>query len=233
MGKLAIIPARSGSKGLKDKNIKTLLGMPLLGYTIRAALDSAIFDTVMVSTDSEEYAEIAKKYGADVPFLRSEAASGDMSTMWDVIKEVEGWYKEHGHMFDPITLLQPTSPLRDADDIIKAHKLFSDKGANAVISVCEAEHSPLWSNILSPDLSMERFAETDDAISCRQQLPAYYRTNGAIYIFNHKALENIANLYTDRCYAYIMQQSHSVDIDSELDFVIAEAVMHVELNGKY
>lgn len=103
--RLAVIPARSGSKGLKDKNIKLLQGIPLVGYTIKAALDSGIFDIVMVSTDSERYAEIAKKFGAEVPFLRSESTSGDRPTSWDVVKEVVEQYTEQGHKFDSITLL--------------------------------------------------------------------------------------------------------------------------------
>lgn len=223
--RLAVIPARSGSKGLKDKNIKLLQGIPLVGYTIKAALDSGIFDIVMVSTDSERYAEIAKKFGAEVPFLRSESTSGDRPTSWDVVKEVVEQYTEQGHKFDSITLLQPTSPLRSADDIIQAHKLFDDKDANSVISVCEAEHSPLWSNVIEPNLSMEHFAQTDDNVSCRQQLSTYYRLNGAIYIVNDKALHNIENLYLEKSYAYIMEQSHSIDIDSEFDFIIAEAIL--------
>lgn len=228
MKRLAIIPARSGSKGLKDKNIKLLAGIPLIGYTIKAALDSGIFDIVMVSTDSKKYAEIAEKLGAEVPFLRSEITSRDVSTSWDVVKEVINQYREQGYKFDLITLLQPTSPLRDAGDIIGAHKLFEDKNANSIISVCEAEHSPLWSNVLKADLSMELFAETDDVVSCRQQLPTYYRQNGAIYIVNDKALNNINNIYKEKCYAYIMNQSHSIDIDSELDFMIAEAIIKVK-----
>lgn len=223
--RLAVIPARSGSKGLKDKNIKLLQGIPLVGYTIKAALDSGIFDIVMVSTDSERYAEIAKKFGAEVPFLRSESTSGDRPTSWDVVKEVVEQYTEQGHKFDSITLLRPTSPLRSADDIIQAHKLFDDKDANSIISVCEAEHSPLWSNVIEPNLSMEHFAQTDDNVSCRQQLSTYYRLNGAIYIVNDKALHNIENLYLEKSYAYIMEQSHSIDIDSEFDFIIAEAIL--------
>lgn len=225
MKRLAVIPARSGSKGLKDKNIKPLHGIPLIGYTIKTALDSGIFDIVMVSTDSESYAKIAEELGAEVPFLRSKVTSGDRSTSWDVVSEVVEQYRNQGHIFDSITLLQPTSPLRSVDDIVRAHKLFDDKGANSVISVCEAEHSPLWSNVIEPDLSMEHFAETDDIVSSRQQLPTYYRLNGAIYIVNDKALHDIKNIYKEKSYAYIMEQNHSVDIDSEFDFMIAEAII--------
>ena len=229
MKRLAIIPARSGSKGLRDKNIKLLAGIPLVGYTIKAALDSNVFDIVMVSTDSEEYAKIVRTFGAEIPFLRSEVTSRDKSTLWDVAQEVVEQYREQGYKFTSVTLLQPTSPLRDADDIVGAHKLFDDRKANSIISVCEAEHSPLWSNIIEPNLSMEHFAETDDVVSCRQQLPKYYRINGAIYIINDKVLSEINNMYHANCYAYIMEQSHSIDIDSELDFIIAEAIINTKL----
>lgn len=225
MKNLAIIPARSGSKGLKDKNIKKLAGIPLIGYTIKAALESQIFDTVMLSTDAEEYAEIARMYGAEVPFLRSEYTSRDTASSWDVVQEVVRQYRKLGYEFDSITILQPTSPLRNAEDILQAHKLFYEKNANAVISVCEAEHSPFWSNIIEADLSMKHFAETDHPMSYRQELGTFYRLNGAIYVVNHEALEDVDNMYTRKCYAYVMEQSHSIDIDSKLDFIIAEAVM--------
>ena len=231
MKNLAIIPARSGSKGLRDKNIKELAGIPLLGYTIKAALDSRLFDTVMLSTDSEEYGEIAKKFGAQVPFLRSAYTSSDTASSWDAVKEVFCRYSEMGCEYETITLLQPTSPLRTADDIIRAHNLFWEKRANSVISVCEAEHSPCWSNIIETDLSMRHFAQTDHPTSYRQELQTYYRLNGAIYIINKEMLNNIDSMYEERCYAYIMEQSHSIDIDSELDFVIAEAVIKKEELG--
>lgn len=228
MRNLAIIPARSGSKGLKDKNIRKLVGIPLVGYTIKAALDAQIFDTVMLSTDAEEYAEIGRAYGAEVPFLRSEYTSLDTASSWDVVKEVVHQYRKLGYEFDSIAMLQPTSPLRNAEDIIRAYNLFCEKKANAVISVCEAEHSPLWSNVLTPDLAMKHFAETDHPTSYRQELGTFYRLNGAIYIVNHAVLEDVDGMYQNQCYAYIMEQCHSIDIDSELDFIIAEAVMRAK-----
>ena len=112
MKNLAIIPARSGSKGLKDKNIKNLAGKPLLAYAINAAIDSGLYDTVHVSTDSEIYADIAEKNGADVPFLRNAETATDTSSTWDAVKYVLQEYEKQGKTFDVITVLQPTSPLR-------------------------------------------------------------------------------------------------------------------------
>ena len=126
MRNIAIIIARSGSKGLKDKNIRLLNGKPLMAYTIEAALKSKCFDTVMVSTDSVKYKKIAEEYGAKVPFLRSKENSKDKTSPWEVVKEVLDKYKQMGKEYDTLCLLQPTSPLRDDKDIKKAYKLFVD-----------------------------------------------------------------------------------------------------------
>lgn len=222
MNNLAIIPARSGSKGVKDKNIKLLKGLPLMGYSVKAALESKMYSHVMVSTDSQHYAEVARQCGAEVPFLRSEALAQDKSSSWDAVKEVVQKYQELGITFDTVTLLQPTSPLRDADDIRNAFHVFEEKKANAVISVCEVDHSPLWSNILDEDHSMIHFAENIRLNSNRQMLPTYYRLNGAIYLLKITTLSKIENLYADHCYACIMSREKSVDIDSLDDFEYAE-----------
>lgn len=151
MNNLAIIPARSGSKGLKDKNIKLLNGKPMISYSIEAAKDAGIYSHIFVSTDSEKYGAIAEEYGAEVPFYRSARNASDMASSWDVVKEVLLKYKKLGVDFDTFTLLQPTSPLRDSRDIQSAYSLLIEKNAIAVISVCEMEHSPLWSNTLPED----------------------------------------------------------------------------------
>lgn len=223
MRNIAIIPARSGSKGLKDKNIKLLGNKPLMAYSIEAAIQSKCFDEVMVSTDSEEYAKIAREYGANVPFLRSAETSSDQASSWDAVKEVLKLYEEkYGKKFDVITLLQPTSPLRNAKDICDCVEFYKEKDAMAVISVCEMEHSPYWCNVLGEDLSMEKFAETDNPNINRQALQTFYRQNGAIYMLNTKVLENIEKIYDEKCYAFIMAQNKSIDIDSEMDFKMVE-----------
>lgn len=228
---IAVIPARSGSKGLKDKNIKQLNGMPLMGYSIKAAIESGQFDVVHVSTDSEEYAKIACEYGADVPFLRSEVLSSDTASTWDAMKYVIEEYKKRGKEFNTLTVLQPTSPLRDAEDIKGAVAFFEEKNANMISSVCEMEHSPLWSNTLPEDLSMTDFEDEKIATLPRQSLPTYYRENGAIYILKVSHLFGEANIYKDGCYAYKMSNAHSVDIDSELDFLIAKCIMEDVANN--
>lgn len=224
MKNIAVIPARSGSKGLKDKNIKILNGKPLIAYTIEAALDSGVFDEVMVSTDSEKYASIAKKFGAAVPFLRSEELSADASSSWDAVKDVLIRYKNSGNDFDTVCLLQPTSPLRPAEDIKKAFSLFIQKDAKAVVSVCETDHSPLWCNTLPDSLSMDGFIK-EESISPRQLLNKYYRINGAIYFTNIKHLFGFNTIYSNNCYAYVMDKLFSIDIDDETDFSLAEFLM--------
>lgn len=225
MSVLAVIPARSGSKGLKDKNIKKLNGKPLLVYTIEAALHSCIFDQVHVSTDSEEYANISRKHGADVPFLRDLSLSSDESTTWDAMKYVLDEYKKRGMDFDILTVLQPTSPLRDAQDIQHAWKFFQEKNADMISSVCEMNHSPLWSNTLPEDLSLKNFEDERIVYIPRQNLPIYYRENGAIYIVKSQILLTKNNIYKENSYAFIMDRMHSVDIDDEIDFELAELLI--------
>lgn len=225
MNNLAIITARSGSKGLKDKNIKELNGLPLLAYSIRAAVKSGKFSHVMVSTDSQLYADIAVKYGAEVPFLRAEETATDTASSWAVVKEVLLKYKELGMEFDTVTLLQPTSPMRTAEDIVGAYDLYQKKGATSVVSVCEMEHSPMWSNTLPESASMDGFLDRANNAP-RQRLKAYYRLNGSIYIVNTQHLLADNNIYDAGSYAYIMPNERSIDIDTELDFLIAEAVMN-------
>lgn len=220
MNNIAIITARSGSKGLKDKNIKPLHNKPLIYYSINAAIESKMFSHVMVSTDSERYAEIARECGAEVPFLRSSQMSSDTAGSWDVVKEVLGGYTER---FDTVCLLQPTSPLRTAEDIINGYREFTEKGADAVTGVCEMDHSPLWSMTLDYTLSLTEFRR-GLADAPRQKLPTYYRINGALYIRKINYNGGINILDTNE-YAFIMDRGRSVDIDNIDDFNYAEFLM--------
>ena len=237
MKNIAIIIARSGSKGLPHKNIKLLAGKPLMAWTIEAAVKSGMFDTVMVSTDSEEYARIAREYGAEVPFLRSEELSGDNSDSWDAAVEVLGRYKEMGREFESFMLLQPTSPLRDAEDIKDAYREYSKRGGNALFGVCECERNPLLTRMDNGKMSygnpeqtlllsiVEKSIGSFGAYRRRQNMPKFFRTNGAIFIVRTEAFEKVRKAYDETCHMYLMPQEKSIDIDSELDFVIAEAIM--------
>ena len=225
MKRIAIIPARSGSKGLKDKNIRLLLGKPLVAHTIECAKRSNDFDKIFVSTDSQEYADIAMKYGADASFLRSEINSGDNSSSWDVVREVIGVFENNGNHYDEIMLLQCTSPLRLPEDIHNAIELMHKKKASAVVSLAECDHSPIWCNTLPDDMSMDNFDKKEYKDLPRQQLPVFYRYNGAIYLITYDELFNKDHMLEKGCFAYIMPQERSIDIDTELDFIIAETIM--------
>lgn len=222
---VALIPARAGSKRLPNKNILPLSGKPLIAWTIEAALNSQYIDEVVVSTDSELIREVSKKYGATVPFLRPEAISGDMATTDAVLLHA---IAELGLSdSDTLILLQPTSPLRDFIDIDKALALLSEPDVLGVVSVCECEHSPLWANTLPDNLNMGEFINPEVALSRSQDLPVYYRLNGAIYAYGVSFLNKYKKRhYTDGIKASIMDIEHSIDIDNEFDFAMATYFTH-------
>ncbi|MDH6458380.1 CMP-N,N'-diacetyllegionaminic acid synthase [Fusobacterium sp. PH5-7] len=216
---LAIIPARSGSKGLKDKNIKMMNGKPMIAYTIEAAQNSKIFEDIIISTDSEKYAEIAKKYGGSVPCLRDKKLANDNAKSSDVILDILNRVEKK---YDSFIMLQPTSPLRTEKNIIEAYKMYLEKKANSVVSVCEMEHSPLWTNTLNEEKRMDSFLKGIAVNRNRQELEIYYRINGALYIANVEYFKKYQDFYYKDSYAYIMEKENSIDIDDELDFKIAE-----------
>ena len=222
---IAIIPARSGSKGLKDKNIASLCGKPLIAYSIEAAKESGLFDTVHVSTDSKEYADIAAEYGADEPFLRDEANSGDAASSWDAVREVLRKYKALGKSFDAVVLLQPTSPLRTARHIREAFKAFEESGTRSLTSVTEVEHPVQWTFGLGESLRLDEFAKSPYRNSRRQELKKHYRENGAVFIVYTSDISDTAFDFYSDCSAYIMDRRHSIDIDTKEDLILAEYLM--------
>ena len=232
MKNIAIIPARSGSKGLKDKNIKLMNGKPLIYYSIRAAIDSKCFDEVFVSTESELYWDIALTCGASVPFLRDNINAGDKSSSWDVVKEAINKYKMIGKEFDTFCLLQPTSPLRTAEDIVNSYKMLDEKNADSIVSIVEEEHSPLYASTLPEDLSLKEMCSSEYFNLSRQELPKFYRFNGAIYIGKPEILMKKNTIYEDNIFGYIMDRRSSVDIEDELDFKIAEITQN-QLKDKW
>lgn len=220
---IAIIPARGGSKRLPNKNILPLAGKPLIVWTIEAALDSQLFDMVLVSTDSQAIADVSMSAGATVPFLRPAELASDMATTNDVISHMVEWVEvQHGPVTN-VTLLQPTSPLRDADNIKEAMALYAEKQASAVISVCELDHPIQYCNRLSSDFSMNGFIPTT-ANKRSQDLEPFYRLNGAIYIFSRRFVGALSEIYSDGAFAYVMDKNSSVDIDDEFDFKMAEFI---------
>ncbi len=220
MKNLAIITARSGSKGLLDKNILPLCGKPLMWYSINAALESGMYDEVMVSTDSEKYAEIARECGASVPFLRSAETSGDTASSWDVVREVLREYKKLGKEFDTFTILQPTAPLRTAQDIRDAFDLMEREKKDYVLSIIESEHPLGWYFTFND--KNERIYAIEDMIYQRQKAIKYYRPNGVIYIMKPYVVADDETVKNTPAAYFIMDNISSIDIDSEVDFVLAE-----------
>lgn len=225
MKNIAIIPARSGSKGLPNKNIRLLNGVPLMAYTIKAALDSGVFARVMVSTDSEEYACVAKEWGAEVPFLRSAKTATDTSSSWSVVREVLDKYKEKGEIFDTVALLQVTSPLRNGEHISEAYRLMEQKNANAIISICKTPMPIEKCRHLSEDLCMNSFCEKEGEYRRRQNFKPAYHDNGAIYLCQTDAFLRQVSIFDNACYGYEMDRLHSTDVDELEDFTIAEALI--------
>lgn len=221
---LAIIPARSGSKRLIDKNILHLQGKPLIAWSIEAALKSKFIDRVVVSTDSLKYANIAKYYGASIPFIRKSELALDSTLTFDVIKDVINFYSNKT-IYKYVILLQPTSPLRNEKHIDEAIELFFLKNANSIVSVCECEHSPLWTNVLPNDDSMDNFIKEDIKNLRSQDLPKYYRLNGAIFIAEITNYLKYKTFFTPNCFAYKMNIEESVDIDTETDLNFAQFLL--------
>lgn len=228
---LAVIPARGGSKGVPHKNIRELMGKPLIGYTIEAALQSGVFEKVVVSTDSPEIAKTAVQYGAEVPFMRPDDISGDFASSDAAVLHAMDYYQKKRIVFSGICKLQPTSPLRNAHHIRDAYRFMKEKRADFVVSVCKCEHSPCWSGLLDDTLSMDAFMREDVRRSCRQVLPTYYRLNGAVYMAKSDAFYKAKNFFGPKGYAYIMSQEDSVDIDSELDLKLVRCILE-EREGK-
>lgn len=222
MKRIAIIPARSGSKGLKDKNIIDLCGKPLIAYSIEAALETGLFDHVIVSTDSEHYAEIAQHYGAEV-MMRGEALSNDKATTFMVLEDI--LKNRLQESIDYFVLLQPTSPLRTSKHITEAIEKFEAKIENFdfLVSMKEAEHAKVLVNPIDDDESLKYF-DTDFS-NYRRQGYKDYSPNGAIFIAKPDSYLEQKHFFGAKALSYIMSAEDSVDIDGALDLIIAKSII--------
>lgn len=222
MKRIAIIPARSGSKGLKDKNIIDLCGKPLIAYSIEAALETSLFDHVIVSTDSEHYAEIAQHYGAEV-MMRGEALSNDKATTFMVLEDI--LKNRLQESIDYFVLLQPTSPLRTSKHITEAIEKFESKieHFDFLVSMKEAEHAKVLVNPIDDDESLKYF-DTDFS-NYRRQGYKDYSPNGAIFIAKPDSYLEQKHFFGAKALSYIMSAEDSVDIDGALDLVIAKSII--------
>lgn len=229
---LAVIPARGGSKGLPGKNIRQLAGKPLIAWSINAARQSKYVDEVIVSTDCAETARIAKACGGNVPFIRPSALATDEAKGIDVIVHALDWRNQDSPQINLVLVLQPTSPLRTYQDIDQAIELLFKKKARSVVSVCPVEHHPWWTNVLPDDGCLENFIRPEILRANRQELKKYYRLNGAIYLADTSLLTDKRSFISKDSFAYIMDIEKSIDIDSMIDFKLAEILL-MELKQKY
>lgn len=217
MKKIAIIPARSGSKGLKDKNIIDLCGKPMMAYSIEAAINAGQFDDVVVSTDSKKYEAIAKAYGANV-LIRSKELANDEASTFVVIEDV---LKQVTKSYDYFMLLQPTSPMRNAKHVKEAIKRFEEKCNyfDFLVSVKEAEHANILVKPLDENYSL-RYFDTDFSNYKRQNYKEY-SPNGAIFIGKCKEYMEQKHFFGAKSIGYIMNAEDSIDVDTVLDYEVA------------
>jgi len=229
---VAVIPARAGSKGLPGKNIRKLLGKPLISYTIEAALRSKFIDRTIVSTDGKKIADVARKYGAEVPFLRPAYLATDTAHTPPVIEHAVSYLEDReGYKVDVVVTLQPTSPLRRANHIDLGIKKFLKVGADSLASVKEA--FPPWWLFRPKGDRVVPFIEFKKGVNAlnleRQQLPRVYQANGALYVTKRDYLKRANSLVNPKsCAHLLMDEESSLDVDTPLDFKVIEQVLKTE-----
>ena len=229
MSMIAIIPARGGSKRIPKKNIRDFCGKPIIAYSIEAALESGLFDEVMVSTDSEEIAETAKRYGAAVPFLRSEETSSDYATTADVIAEVMEAYVARGRAFDAFACLYATAPFVTAAKLRGAERILTETGADGVVAVARFSFPPQRAFLIENDCV--RYAHPEYRNARSQDLAPVYHDCGQFYFCKTEAFAREHSLITERTAAYPVPEEEAQDIDTAADWAIAEAKYRVLHEG--
>lgn len=226
MVNLCTICMRGGSKGVPNKNINKINGKPLLSYTIEQALDSNLFEHIVVSTDSEKIAKLAVKYGADAWFLRPQELASDRISKLPAIKHAFLESEKHyNKTFNILMDLDATSPLRIVDDIENAYNQFLKDKADILISASPCRKNPYFNQIELLNGKIKPVKETDSIIVRRQDAPKVYDMNASIYIWERNALLNCDTLFTDKTSLYVMPEERSVDIDTEIDFNFVEFMM--------
>ena len=224
---LAIILARAGSKRLPNKNSLPLAGKPLVQWTIDAAKSSSFIDSIVVSSDDCGILELARELNV-IALDRPANLATDIASSADCVVHV---IENLPQRFDYLVLLQPTSPLRTTNDIDQAITMIINLRCESITSVSETEHNPLWSNTLPDDGSLTNFISSEIKNKRSQDLPTYYRLNGATYIVNIKAFLKNRQFIQAKGYAQKMPQERSIDIDTKLDFLLVKSVMESRLTN--
>ena len=226
MNILAIIPARGDSKGLPGKNTLPLAGKPLIAHTIEAATSAPSVDRVIVTTDSKPIATIAQDFGAEVPFLRPKEISGDHASGIDVcLHAIEFMKNNKGYIPEMVIYLQPTSPLRNSNDIEAAIELLTNCKADSVVSLKPVTEYPQWMKTIDNQQRISPLFQEFEIPTTRQELAPSYLLNGAIYLSTYSALIKNKSFYGADTRGYIMPEDRSIDIDTKNDFQITEALI--------
>ncbi|MDF1879566.1 acylneuraminate cytidylyltransferase family protein [Sulfurimonas sp. SAG-AH-194-C20] len=224
---LCTICARGGSKGVKNKNIKFINGKPLIAYTIEQAQASKLFDHIVISTDSDDIANIAKEYGAEVFFQRSAEMASDSAGKLDVIRDAfvrsEEYYKKK---YDFLIDLDATAPLRNVDDILNSFTQFKEHNNSNLITAAPSRRSPYF-NLVEVDKEgkVTLSKQLDIAVVRRQDVPKSYDMNASIYIWKRESILNDKTLFLENTGLYVMPEERSIDIDSPLDYKFVELLM--------
>ena len=213
---LGLIPARGGSKGIPMKNLHPFDNKPLIQWTIESALDSNLLDKIIVSTDDEEIANFSKSKGVEVPFLREKYLAQDQSLVIDTVLNTLDKF----NIFDYVLLLQPTSPLKTKEDIANIINLQKKYDASSLVSVCKASENPALFYKINKNYLSKTFKDLKGFN--RQDFQKNYIINGALYLCSVQYLRKYKKFITNETIPYIMPRERSIDIDSELDFKIAE-----------
>lgn len=220
MKKIAIITARGGSKRIPRKNIKDFCGKPILAYSIEAAVESKLFDTVMVSTDDEEIAAIAKQYGAEIPFYRSEKTSNDFATTNDVLLEVLEEYEKRGMHFDLACCIYPTAPFVNAKKLQEAEQMLLQSDADTLIPVISFSYPPQRAMIVENGRLVFEYPQFMDSRS--QDLTPHYHDVGQFYFFHTEAYKKNKKLMLGNILPMVVSELEVQDIDNQTDWEIAE-----------
>jgi len=221
---LGLIPARGGSKGVLRKNIRIVAGKPLISYSIQAALKSGLLNPVIVSTDDREIAEVSATFGAEV-LMRPDYLAGDETPMIPVIRHViEQLERERYIHFDYCVLLQPTAPMRTAEDINATVNILMETGADSVVSVYKvSDHHPSRMYRIENDRLIPLQGEPQNRL--RQSLPPVYHRNGAVYAFQRSLIERADTIIGPDVRPYVMPEDRSVNIDNEIDLLLADLLL--------
>lgn len=223
---LAVIPARGGSKSIPRKNLAALAGKPLIVWTIEAARASQSITRLVVSTDDPEIADVAAAAGASVPFIRPTELAQDETPAIEPILHAVDWLNKHeGYRPDFVMILQPTSPLRRAEDIDAAVKLAHEHKADAIVSVSPAHKHPFWMKRVTKDGRLQDFSRQRKQYVRRQDLPPAFELNGAVYLVQRAVLMESKTFYTDRTFAYVMPHERAVDVDDPWDLYLADLIL--------